>query len=72
MIPDELIKTNKAISRLRSDYEEYNSEEIKEVLDFLQYHLFLVITYFDKQEFDSKEVKERLRRKLSEEGEEGE
>lgn len=66
MIPDELIKTNKAISRLRSDYEEYNSEEIKEVLDFLQYHLFLVITYFDKQEFDSKEVKERLRRKLSE------
>lgn len=65
MIPDELIKTNKAVSRLRSEYEEYNSEEIKEVLDDLQFHLFLVITYFNKQEYDSKELKERLVRKLS-------
>jgi len=65
MIPDELIKTNKAISRLRYEYEEYSSEEIKEILDLLQFHMFLVITYFGKPEFEAREVKERLIEKLA-------
>ena len=33
MIADELIKTNKAISRLKYEFEEYDTEETREVLD---------------------------------------
>ncbi len=66
MIPDELIKANKVISRLRYEYEEYDSDETGQILDLLQYHLFLVITYFDKGEFDAKQMKERLIEKLAE------
>ena len=65
MIPDELIKANKNITRLRYEYEEYDKEEIKEVLDVLQFHMFLVITYFNKPELNAKDVKERLIEKLA-------
>ncbi len=65
MISNELIKTNKAISRLRYEYEEYNTEEIREVLDVLQFHMFLVISYFDKSELEAGDVRERLLEKLT-------
>ncbi len=65
MIADELIKANKAISRLRYEYEEYNTEETKEVLDVLQFHMFLVISYFNKSELKAEDVKERLIEKLA-------
>ncbi len=65
MIADELIKANKAISRLRYEYEEYNNEETREVLDVLQFHMFLVISYLDKSELKVEDVKERLSEKLA-------
>ncbi len=65
MIADELIKANKAISRLRYEYEEYNTEETREVLDVLQFHMFLVISYFNKSELKAEDVKERLIEKLA-------
>ncbi len=65
MVADELIKTNKAISRLRYEYEEYNNDETRKVLDILQFHLFLVISYFNKSELKGEDVKERLVEKLA-------
>jgi uncharacterized protein YfbU (UPF0304 family) len=65
MIADELIKANKAISKLRYEFEEYDSEEAKEVLDVLQFHMFLVISFLNKPELNAKEVKERLIEKLA-------
>jgi len=65
MIADELIKANKAISRLRYEYEEYNSDDAKEVLDVLQFHMFLVISYFNKPELKGEDVRERLIEKLA-------
>ena len=65
MIPDELIKANKEITRLRYEYDEYNINETREVLDVLQFHMFLVITYFNKPELSDKDVKERLIEKLA-------
>ncbi|HEY6907065.1 MAG TPA: hypothetical protein VI230_06320 [Ignavibacteriaceae bacterium] len=65
MIADELIKSNKAITKLRYEFEEYDTEEAKEVLDVLQFHMFLVITYFNKPELNAKDVKERLIEKLA-------
>ncbi len=65
MIADELIKANKAISRLRYEYEEYNTEDAKEMLDVLQFHMFLVISYFNKSELKGGDVKERLIEKLA-------
>jgi hypothetical protein len=66
MIPDELIKVNKSLSRLRYEYEEYNSEEVQQILDLLQYHLFLVITFFNKGEFNARQLREKLIEKLAE------
>ena len=65
MIPDELIKANKAITKLRYEYEEYDKEENREMLDVLQFHMFLVISYFNKPELNAKDVKERLIEKLA-------
>lgn len=65
MIADELIKANKSITKLRYEFEEYDSEEAKEVLDVLQFHMFLVISFFNKPELNAKEVKERLIEKLA-------
>ena len=64
MIADELIKANKLIVKLRYESEDYNSEDTKEVLDILQFHLFLVITYLNKPELGAAELKERLLEKL--------
>jgi uncharacterized protein YfbU (UPF0304 family) len=65
MIADELIKANKAITKLRYEFDEYDTEEAKEVLDVLQFHMFLIISFFNKPELNAKEVKERLIEKLA-------
>ncbi len=65
MIPDELVKVNKVITKLRYEYDEYGSEECREVLDVLQFHMFLVITFFNKPEVNADEVKKRLIEKLA-------
>ena len=65
MIADELVKANKAVTKLRYEYEEYDSEEAREVLDVLQFHMFLVISFLNKTELTAKEVKERLIEKLA-------
>lgn len=65
MIPDELIKTNKLITKLRYEYDEYDTKECREVLDVLQFHLFLIITFFNKPELNAAEVKERLIEKIA-------
>ena len=65
MIEDELIKANKSVTRLRYEYNQYDNEETREVLDVLQFHMFLVISYFNKPELKAGDVKERLIEKLS-------
>ena len=65
MIPDELVKVNKLITKLRYEHEEYGTEESREVLDVLQFHMFLVITFFNKPEVNAGEVKKRLIEKLA-------
>jgi hypothetical protein len=65
MIPDELIKANKAITKLRYEYEEYDTRETRELLDVLQFHMFLIISYFNKPELNANDVKERLIEKLA-------
>lgn len=65
MIEDELIKVNKSLTKLRYEFDQYNTDETKEILDLLQYHIFLVITYLTKTEFDLNEVKEKLLEKIN-------
>jgi len=38
---------------------------VKEILDVLQYHIFLVHTYFDKPEFSTSDVRLKLLEKLA-------
>ena len=65
MLEEELVRANKQITRFRYESDAYSSEEIKEILDVLQFHIFLVITYFNKSEISSEEVKQRLIEKLA-------
>ncbi len=65
MIEDELIKVNKTITKLRYEFDQYNTDEAKEILDILQYHIFLVITYLTKSEIDLNEVKDKLLEKIN-------
>ena len=64
MIEQVLHKTNKEITKLIYEEELNDKPDVKEMLDFLQYHIFLVHTYFDKPEFDTSEVKLKLLEKL--------
>ena len=64
MIDEELVKTNKAIMRLRYEENFDGNEEVNKILDLLQYHLFLVHTYFDKLEFSAEDIKLKLVEKL--------
>ncbi len=64
MIDEELVKTNKAITRLRYEENFDGNEEVNKILDLLQYHLFLVHTYFDKLEFSAEDIKLKLVEKL--------
>lgn len=65
MIEDELIKLNKSVTKLRYEFDQYNTEEAKKILDILQYHIFLVITYLTKSEIDLNEVKDKLLEKIN-------
>ena len=66
MIDDLIVKTNKTITRLRYEDDFEVSEELNKILDLMQYHLFLVHTYFDKPEFSNEDVKEKLLEKINE------
>jgi len=64
MIEQVLHKTNKEITKLVYEGELNDKPDIKEMLDLLQYHIFLVHTYFDKPEFDTSEVRLKLLEKI--------
>jgi hypothetical protein len=64
MIDEELVKANKTITRLRYEENFDEDEERNKILDLLQYHLFLVHTYFDKSEFSAEDIKLKLLEKI--------
>jgi hypothetical protein len=64
MIEQVLHKTNKEITKLIYEGELTDKADVKEMLDLLQYHIFLVHTYFDKPEFGTSEVRLKLLEKL--------
>ena len=64
MIEQVLHKTNKEITKLVYEGELNDKPDVKEMLDILQHHIFLVHTYFDKPEFGTSEVRLKLLEKL--------
>jgi len=64
MIEQVLNKTNKEITKLVYEEELNDEPDVKEMLDLLQYHIFLVQTYFDKPEFGTSDVRLKLLEKL--------
>lgn len=64
MIDEELVKTNKTITRLRYEENFEGNVEVNKILDLLQFHLFLVHTYFDKSEFSAKDINLKLMEKM--------
>ena len=64
MIEHVLHKTNKEITKLIYEGELNDKPDVKEMLDVLQFHIFLVHTYFDKPEFSTSEVRLKLLEKL--------
>jgi hypothetical protein len=64
MIEHVLNKTNKEITKVVYEGEFNDKPDVKEMLDLLQYHIFLVHTYFDKTEFGTSEVRLKLLEKL--------
>ena len=65
MIEQVLHKINKEITKLIYEEELNDKPDVKEILDVLQYHIFLVHTYFNKPEFDSSDVRLKLLEKLA-------
>lgn len=66
MLEELLVKTNKTITRLRYEEGFEPDEELNQLLDLLQYHLFLIHTYFDKSEFGLEDIKQKLLEKIQE------
>ena len=64
MIEQVLYKTNKEITKLVYEGDLNDKPDVKEMLDVLQFHIFLVHTYFDKPEFSTSEVRLKLLDKL--------
>lgn len=64
MIEQLLNKTNKEISKQIYENDLNDNTDVKEMLDVLQYHIFLVHTYFDKPEFVTSDVRIKLLEKL--------
>ena len=64
MIKQVLHKTNKELTKLIYGGELNEKPDVKEMLDLLQHHIFLVHTYFDKPEFGTSEVRLKLLEKL--------
>ena len=64
MIEKVLHKTNKELTKLIYEGELDDKPDVKEMLDLLQHHIFLVHTYFDKPEFGTSDVRLKLLEKL--------
>ena len=64
MIEQVLHKINKEITKLIYEGELNDKPDVKEMLDVLQYHIFLVHTYFEKPEFGTSDVRLKLLEKL--------
>lgn len=64
MIEQLLNKTNKEITKQIYENDLNDNTDVKEMLDVLQYHIFLVHTYFDKPEFVTSDVRIKLLEKL--------
>ncbi len=62
MIEQFLQKTNKEITKLK--YEHKLEKGVDEMLDILQYHIFLVHTCFNKSEFTVSDIRLKLLEKL--------
>ena len=65
MIEQVLHKINKEITKLIYEEELNDKLDVKEILDVLQYHIFLVHTYFDKPEFSTSDIRLKLLEKLA-------
>ncbi len=65
MIEQVLHKINKEITKLIYEEELNDKPDVKEILDVLQYHIFLVHTYFDKPEFSTSDIRLKLLEKLA-------
>jgi len=65
MIEQVLHKINKEITKLIYEGDLSDKPDVKEILDVLQYHIFLVHTYFDKPEFSTTDVRLKLLEKLA-------
>jgi hypothetical protein len=64
MIEQVLHKTNKEITKLIYEEELNDKPDVKDMIDLLQYHIFLVHTFFDKTEFGTSDVRLKLLEKL--------
>ncbi|MFQ5454521.1 MAG: hypothetical protein ACE5D6_10095 [Candidatus Zixiibacteriota bacterium] len=64
MIQELLRKTNKEITRLKYEDKFSDKPDVEKMIEILQYHMFLVHTYYDKPEFNTSDVKEKLLEKL--------
>jgi hypothetical protein len=59
-----LHRTNREITKLKYEGELYNDLKIKEMIETLQHHIFLIHTFFDKPEFSVSDVETKLAEKL--------
>lgn len=59
-----LHKTNKEITKMKYEGEFFDEPELKEIIETLQHHIFLVHTYFDKSEFTAEDIRIKLQDKL--------
>ena len=65
LIDNLLQRTNKEITRLKYEGELFENPDLKDMLELLQYHIFLVHTYFDKPEISTSDVRLQLIEKLN-------
>jgi len=59
-----LHKTNKEITKLKYQGELFNSVDIKEMIETLQHHIFLVHAFLDKPELKTSDVRQKLLEQL--------
>ena len=64
LIDNLLQRTNKEITRLKYEGELFENPDLKDMLELLQYHIFLVHTCFDKPEINTSDVRLKLIEKL--------
>lgn len=59
-----LYRINKEITKLKYEGELFTNHELMQMIETLQHHIFLVHTFFDKPEFNTSSVKQKLLEKL--------